>query len=252
MTAPKKYQTKSKNHPFPSCSKTITAVLIVLLNIHAFAGNANITATTNHQSLLQAMAPADTIISGIVKDINGKPVANAKISSAITGDVYTNSDGLFSITLTTGKIVPQSFIFSYDTLMPVVRSYHPVMENAIYEIVLEPKKCCLRDLWMELMCNHTSESRLYPVSFQPNIARPSGNTKDILKEVAAKLKDNPELKITITAYPAPTDPKQRVTDKRLLNIVEYLIEQMGISSDRIITEKKPAEGDGNNIDLKIN
>lgn len=241
MTAPKKNQTK-----------TITAVLIVLLNIHAFAANANITTNTNHQLLLQAKAPADTIISGIVKDINGKPVANAKISSAITGDVYTNSDGLFSITLTTDKIVPQSFIFSYDTLMPIVRSYHPVMENAIYEIVLEPKKCCLRDLWMGMMCNHTNESRLYPVSFQTNIARLSGNTKDILKEVAAKLKDNPELKITITAYPAPTDPKQRVADKRLLNIEEYLIEQMGISSNRIITEKKPGEGDGNNIDLKVN
>lgn len=243
MTAPK--QVLPKQHPlsFFNCVKCIAVLLILLTGFYTHA-RCNGFANTN-------TIPADTIISGIVKDINGKPIGNAKITSAITGDVYTNSDGLFSITLSTEKIVPQSFIFRYDTLMPVVRSYHPVMENAIYEITLEPKKCCLRELWMGIMCTHTKEPQSSSINFETNIARLSVKNKSTLKEVAAKLKDNPELTVIITAYPAPTDPKQRVADKRLLSVQEYLTEQMGISSDRIIIEKKPGEGDGNAIEIKI-
>ena len=243
MTAPKQVLPKHHSLSFFNCVKCIAILLILLTGFDTHA-RCNGFGDTN-------TIPADTIISGIVKDINGKPIGNAKITSAITGDVYTNSDGLFSITLSTEKIVPQSFIFSYDTLMPVVRSYHPAMENAMYEITLEPKKCCLRDLWMEIMCHHTKDTQSSSVNFETNIARLSATNKNTLKEVAATLKDNPELKVTITAYPAPTDPKQRVADKRLLSIQEYLTEQMGISSDRISSEKKPGEGDGNSIDIKI-
>jgi outer membrane protein OmpA-like peptidoglycan-associated protein len=81
----------------------------------------------------------------------------------------------------------------------------------------------------------------------------SALTSDIktgLKDIAVVLKDNPELTVTVTAYPEQNDPKQRITDKRLEKIKDYLMEQAGVSGDRISTEKKPGEGSGNRIDFK--
>lgn len=221
-------------------SIVVTAIILCCLQCHA-----------GKNVLLQSMvSPNDTIVSGMVKDENGNPIANAKISSPITGDVYTNSDGLFSITLGPGKTVTQSFIFSYDTLLPEIRSYHPVMGNTTYEVVLEPKKCCLAKLLAAINCKKENNISLPSINFKPNSSLLSGSSKTILNDIALTLKDSPELKITVTAYPASNDPKQRISDNRLLKTKEYLMEQMGISSDRIITEKKPGEGDGNVIDFK--
>jgi OmpA family len=241
MTAKKQDVFHKHSSAFFYCIKSVAIALILFASFNAQAGK--------WKPAQIRTAPVDTIISGIVKDINGKPIANAKITSSVAADVYTNSDGLFSITLQTAALIPHSLFFSYDTLMPVVRSYHPVMENAIYEIVLEPKKCCLRELW-GLLCDHKKELRLPTVNFKNNSAQLSKDTKALLDSIANTLKDNPELTLTVTAYPAQSDPKQRVSDKRLLSISEYLSEQSGISTDRIIIEKKPGEGEGNSIDFK--
>lgn len=235
MTAQKQNSSKENITSF-NCLRYCMTIVVALVTITATA-----------KSPVIAAGIKDTIVSGIVKDINGKPIANAKISSAVAGDVFTNSDGLFSITLHTEKIVPQSFIFTYDTLMQVVRSYHPVMANTAYEIVLEPKKCCLRDLWIAV--HDKKHLELPSVNFNTQATALTKETKTRLKEIATMLKDNPESTVTVTAYPASNDPKQRVSDKRLQNIAEYLMEKEGISSDRIKTEKKPGEGDGNVIDF---
>lgn len=223
---------------FLKCGKTAALAAALFFNLHLFANN-----TIVH-------TVRDTIISGIVKDANGKPIANAKISSAVAGNVYTNSDGLFSFTLPTGKLIPQSFIFSYDTLMPEVRSYHPVMENAVYEIMLLPRKCCLAELLTKIKCSHEEEVSLPSLQFKPESSALTSGTRAVLKDIAVVLKDNPELTVTITAYPEQNDPKQRFTDKRLEVITDYLMEQAGVSGDRIVTEKKPGEGNGNSIDFK--
>lgn|GEM_PF-2384292 len=240
MTAQKQTHIHQHSVSFFNYVRCIALLVFIVLGFYSYAGTWKFAHAT--------VTPHDTIISGIVKDINGKPIANAKITSSVAADVYTNSDGLFSITLQTAALIPHSLFFSYDTLMPVVRSYHPVMENAIYEIVLEPKKCCLRELW-GLLCDHRKELLLPSVNFKTHSTLLSKDTKTLLDSIAGKLKDNPELKLTVTAYPAPNDPKQRVSDKRLLTITEYLSEQSGISTDRIVTEKKPGEGDGNTIDF---
>ncbi len=238
MTAQKQNTSKENYNTIYYWLRNSLAVIVTFTTLNAPA-----------KSPVTVLSINDTIVSGIVKDVNGIPIANAKISSPIAGDVYTNSDGLFSITLHTEKIVPQSFIFTYDTLMQVVRSYHPVMANTAYEIILEPKKCCLRDLWIGI-CKHTKNLLLPSVNFTPRATALSAETKIALKEIAGKLRENPEAIITITAYPAQNDPKQRISAKRLQNIFEHLVEKEGISSDRIKTEMKSGEGDGNIIDFK--
>lgn len=241
MTSQQQEHFKQNSFGLFYCIRFMAIALILLTGFHTHAGML--------KSVYNYTAPVDTIISGIVKDINGKPIANAKITSSVAADVYTNSDGLFSITLQTAALIPHSLFFSYDTLMPVVRSYHPFMENAIYEIVLEPKKCCMSGLW-GFLCDHKTNLLLPSVQFKANSAQLSKDTKAILDSIASKLKSDPELKLTVTAYPAQNDPKQKVSDRRLLTITQYLHEQAGISTDRIIIVKKPGEGEGNSIDFK--
>lgn len=224
--------------PFFNYVRSAALAAALFFNLYLFAGNTGIHSVR------------DTIISGIVKDANGKPIANARISSAVAGNVYTNSDGLFSFTLQTGKLIPQSFIFSYDTLMPEVRSYHPVMENAVYEIMLLPRKCCLAELLTKIKCSHDNKLSLPSLEFKPKSSVLTSDIKAGLKDIAVVLKDNPELTVTVTAYPEQNDPKQRISDKRLEKIKDYLMEQAGVSGDRIMTEKKPGEGDGNRIEFK--
>jgi hypothetical protein len=220
--------------------KIIVAVLFICF--HSYAGK------PLHLKEGGPLSPTDTVISGIVKDANGKPIPNAKITSAVAGDVFTNSDGLFSITLKTDKIKPQNLVFSYDTLMPVVRSYHPVMENAMYEIVLEPKKCCLCDLLRSKQ--QPDDMGLGSLDFKPEAIKLSNDAKMKLKEIAERMKADPELKIIATAYPSTNKTRQRVAGKRLGSIVQYLNEQEGISSDRIATEQETAEGDNNMVEFK--
>jgi len=199
----------------------------------------------------QAIALADTVVSGVVKDVSGKPIANAKVSSNIAGVFFTDNSGKFSVNLPKGLIVPQNFIFTYDTLAQEVRSYHPVMASTEYNIVLAPKKCCLRDLWIDI-ANRTPQAVEFPsLNYKTGSVTLSTDAKTKLKDAADALRNDPNFKLTITAYPSQYgDPKERISDKRLQIIADHLSEKLGISSDRIATEKKPGEGNGNAINVK--
>ena len=74
----------------------------------------------------------------------------------------------------------------------------------------------------------------------------------MLASVAAKLKDNPNCVITITAYPNASKAQQSLADKKLDAVKNYLVETLGISGDRISIEKTIGGGDANTIDIKSN
>jgi len=93
----------------------------------------------------------------------------------------------------------------------------------------------------------------YPsVSFKGNGIGLSGDTKALLASVASKMKDNPTCNIIIVGYPAASKPHQSLADKRLDAIKKYLVETLGISTDRISTDKKIGGGDENTYDIKSN
>jgi hypothetical protein len=78
----------------------------------------------------------------------------------------------------------------------------------------------------------------------------SNDAKAMLSSVASKLKDKPTCTITITAYPGASKKQQSLADKKLAAIQTYLVETLGISADRIVTDKSIGGGDENVIDIK--
>ncbi len=91
----------------------------------------------------------------------------------------------------------------------------------------------------------------YPsVSFKGNGMGLSGDAKALLATVASKMKDNPGCNIIIVGYPAASKPHQSMADKRLEAIKKYLVETLGISTDRITTDKKIGGGDESTYDIK--
>ncbi|MEO6722087.1 MAG: outer membrane beta-barrel protein [Ferruginibacter sp.] len=78
----------------------------------------------------------------------------------------------------------------------------------------------------------------------------SADVKAMISSVASKLKDNPNCTITITAYPGASKAQQSLADKKLTAVKNYLVETLGISEDRITTDKSIGGGDANIIDIK--
>ncbi|MFT3680737.1 MAG: hypothetical protein QM791_10730 [Ferruginibacter sp.] len=78
----------------------------------------------------------------------------------------------------------------------------------------------------------------------------SADAKAMLASVATKLKDNPNCTITLTAYPKADKRSQSLADKKLEAVKNYLVEKLGISADRIATDKVIDGGDANTIDIK--
>lgn len=80
----------------------------------------------------------------------------------------------------------------------------------------------------------------------------SADNKAMLSTVAGKLKDKPTCAITLTAYPKADKRSQSLADKKLEAVKNYLVEKLGISADRISTDKVIDGGDANTIDIKSN
>ncbi|MEP7106906.1 MAG: outer membrane beta-barrel protein [Ferruginibacter sp.] len=78
----------------------------------------------------------------------------------------------------------------------------------------------------------------------------SKDVKAMLASVASKLQDNPTCTITLTAYPGASKQQQSMADRKLAAVQAYLTETLGISADRIATDKRIGEGDANVIDIK--
>ena len=91
----------------------------------------------------------------------------------------------------------------------------------------------------------------YP-SLSMKAASLSKDAKAMLASVASKLKDNPTCTITITAYPGASKAQQSLADKKLDAVKNYIVETLGVSGDRIMTDKNIGGGDVNTIDIKSN
>ena len=78
----------------------------------------------------------------------------------------------------------------------------------------------------------------------------SKDVKAMLSTVASKLQEKPTCTITITAYPGASKAQQSLADKKLAAVQTYLVETLGISADRIATDKSVGGGDANVIDIK--
>lgn len=98
--------------------------------------------------------------------------------------------------------------------------------------------------------NNCTVGDLPSLSFKGNGMTLSADTKSILATVASKLKESPNCGITITGYPAASKASQAVCNKRTDAVKMFLMNNEGISSDRISVNCQTGGGDANTIDIK--
>ena len=93
----------------------------------------------------------------------------------------------------------------------------------------------------------------YPsLSFKGNTATVSSDMKTMLSSVAAKLKANATCSITVNGYPEASKASQAMCQKRTEAVKNYLVQNLGISADRVSTNCEIGGGDKNTIDIKSN
>ncbi len=78
----------------------------------------------------------------------------------------------------------------------------------------------------------------------------SAENKALLSSVVGKLKSNPGCNVTLTGYPRADKRNQALASRKLELLKSYLVEQQGISADRIITNIIIDGGDEQTIDIK--
>lgn len=203
--------------------------------------------------LKETILPKPIKIFITIKDGNEVPVKNIKISSPVFGDHYSDINGQFSIVLKPEQAVPQSLTFSGDSMVTVVRSFHPGMGSMNYNIKMhkyENRYCHFNTGIMARLEVDSLEKDLPSVYFDKNSISINKKTKDDLSKIALLLKDNPEIIIDIIAYTPENLSQTAIANKRLGAIVFYLVEKMGISEDRLTSQKVFATKKVNRVDFK--
>jgi outer membrane protein OmpA-like peptidoglycan-associated protein len=90
------------------------------------------------------------------------------------------------------------------------------------------------------------------ISFRGNASGVNSDAKLLLATVASKVKSSANCTITITGYPAASKASQALCNRRLDAIKNYLVENEGISSERITTNCEVGGGDSNTVDIRAN
>ena len=198
------------------------------------------------------------IISGTIKDGEGKPLEKATITFDSAQVAITDAEGKFSFEIATVTATSHNLYFSYGDLITAVRNYHPAMLSANYDVALKERSKEEHFTMGAPPPPFRMLGDLPSLRFKTNSFKLSNDHKAMLATIAAKMKSYPDARITVTAYP----PRERLqysggkifgdmSFKRLEAIRKYLVEMQGISLDRITTlSDAGAEGDENTIDIK--
>ncbi|MBK7884938.1 MAG: carboxypeptidase-like regulatory domain-containing protein [Chitinophagaceae bacterium] len=188
------------------------------------------------------------IIKGTVKEENSNPLQNAKVYMETIGDFFTNEKGEFTIEIDSAKQTSYTLYFSYEGLTTIVRNYHIAMQSTVYDITLhKPYEGWGRgSLGGAPIIEDLGE--LPSISFKSSSFILNSTTKALLSSISTRMKEHPDSEIKITAY--GKTPKQiKLSHKRIASIKNYLEENEGISSDRLL-EVIEEEGPSNIVDIK--
>jgi hypothetical protein len=192
--------------------------------------------------------PGKIIITGTIKDGDGKPLEKATVTFDSLQVAITDNEGRFSFELDTLNAASHNLYFSYDGFITAVRNYHPAMLAANYNVVLTRPGSGFHTMGIMLPPGQVIGD-LPSLVFKKTETKLSTDNKTLLSAVAIKLKNYPYARIIITAYPGG-HLQQAVFTNRLKNIKKYLIENEGISADRIATHEAELGGDKNTVDIR--
>jgi len=120
----------------------------------------------------------------------------------------------------------------------------------------DPSCCAANKALIDSLIHHTPAVSCpsdYPsISFKDKSVALGKDAKALAATVASKLKSSPTCTITLTAYPGTSKAQQSLAETRLTAVKKYLVEKLGISEDRISTDKVIGGGDEGTIDIKAN
>jgi outer membrane protein OmpA-like peptidoglycan-associated protein len=111
-------------------------------------------------------------------------------------------------------------------------------------------ECCKNMVRMDSSACNIGD--LPSISFKGNSGSLNSDAKAMLATVASKLKESAGCNVTVTGYPAASKASQALANKRVDAIKVYLMENEGISGDRITTNVEVGGGDANTVDIRSN
>lgn len=114
-----------------------------------------------------------------------------------------------------------------------------------------PPDCCNRIVTTPPVETGCMITDLPSLSFRGNSNTLSADAKAILASVASKLKNSPACSISVMGYPSASKASQAVCNKRTEAIRNYLMNEEGISADRLSASCEIGGGDSNTIDIKV-
>jgi outer membrane protein OmpA-like peptidoglycan-associated protein len=88
------------------------------------------------------------------------------------------------------------------------------------------------------------------VTFRPKSIAITKDAQALLAAVAEKMRNNPNCKVAVIGYGESSKSVQQLSWDRVNEIIKYLVEKEGVSSDRFIFRYGQSNGDENTIDLK--
>ncbi|GAB2815767.1 carboxypeptidase-like regulatory domain-containing protein [Ferruginibacter profundus] len=188
------------------------------------------------------------IISGTIKDSEGNPLEKATVIFDEAQVAITDKEGKFSFELPEVTATSHTLYFNYGDLITAVRNYHPAMLSTAYDVVLNKKVEGFHTMGIAIPPSEQLGA-LPSLLFKTNAYKLSADNKAILAAIAAKMKGVPNGTITVTAYRGG-HMNPSIYAHRMDNIKKYLVEQGGISADRITTIVEDSGGDKNTIDIK--
>jgi len=112
-----------------------------------------------------------------------------------------------------------------------------------------PPDCCNRVI--EQPNTGCTITDLPSLSFSGSSNNLSDDAKAMLATAANRLKDSPACTVTVTGYPSSSKASQALCNRRTEAIRMWLMNNEGISGNRISTNCEIGGGDSNTIDIKV-
>ena len=98
--------------------------------------------------------------------------------------------------------------------------------------------------------NQCNIGDLPSISFTGRTVSLNNDSKAVLASVAEKIRTNPNCRIAVIGYGESSKSAQQLSWDRVNAVINYLVEQEGISADRFIFKYGEGGGDPNTVDLR--
>ncbi len=226
----------------------ITLVALNTVQVFGQKNNTQKQVITQVENSKEKQPKPKVTITGTLTGEDGMLLENAKVVFDSIATI-TDKDGRFSFEITNENADFHNLYFSHEGMISEVRSYHPAMGATTYQVTLSKP----------IPANNCTYTTGTPV--QSFIAKdlPSLQIKkdgiilskvnlEILTSVSIIMKYNPHLFVQIVTY--ADKPKQKQIAGKQIDIIEkYLVENMGINSERLSKKIKSEDYPINLIDF---